>query len=547
MDCESNVMNPAAPPSQKQIIRSTVVVMMGFLLTKSISLVQTIIIASEFGAGAEYDTFVQGNTLPEQIIRLIGGGALTVAFLPAFSALLNKDNTEGAWRLASQVFNTLLVVASTTSLITFIFADPLVEHIIAPGMPPSDMPQTANILRILSVAAIIFSVSGIVSGVLHGHNHFLLPVLAPVFLDIGLLFGVIFLTGPFGIYGLAWGTFIGSIMHIGIQIPGLIRFKFSWMPNLGWRDPELWHIVRLMIPRVLIGLAFTINILAINRVNSFLGEGAASAFSWGIRFMDVPQALIGTAIGTVIFPTLAALSASGKETERRNAFAAVMRFIIVASIPATAGLVMVSYPVLRLLFTEYESAIIYTVIQIMSLAIIIQSLHEVLTRSFYAQEDTVRPLIFSIVATVVTVLLVVVGYAIFLAQDPPLWSPLAVGFPALAYVVSFLVEVILLTIVLRRRWGDIALPELVNTGLQTLIATGVMVIAVLLATIGMAQLGLDELTTGNILIQVVVRIGVGVVAFGIAGWLLRIAEIRDLPMLLRQWRSPQEETTWITN
>jgi len=528
-------INPAAPPSTQRLVRSALVVMAGFMLTKGVSFLQALIIADRFGAGAEYDTFVQGNTLPDYLVRLIGGGALGVAFIPVFSALLNDDDNDGAWRLASQVFNTLLVVALTVSVFVIIFAPLLVDHIIAPGLNEADAAQTAEIMRILSVGTVIFSVSGILSGVLHGHNHFFLPVLAPIFQDIGLLIGVIVLTGPFGIHGLAWGTLLGALMHFGIQIPGLFMFKWQWKPLLGWNDPKLRQVIKLMLPRAMIGAAFLVNLIVIGNINSRLGEGAASAFGWALRFMDIPQALIGTATGIVIFPTLSALSSMGRIEERKAAFSGALRFILVASIPAAAGLVLVVNPALRILFDADETARIFTAVQIMSLAIIIQSLHEILTRAFYAQQDTLRPLIFSVIATVITVVTVIGMYQIYLAVDPPLDSPLAVGGPALGYVVAFLVEVILLATVLRRQWGDIALPELMNTGLRTIAATLVMAVAVLAVDQVLIAAGFGDYDSK---ITIVMRVGVLVIVGGVtwlaAAWIIRIQELREIPGLLRR-------------
>ncbi len=105
-------------------------------------------------------------------------------------------------------------------------------------------------MRILLVSTLIFSVSGIVMGILQSHNHFLLPALAPIMYDLGILFGVVFLIKPFGVSGIAIGAVLGAALHLLIQVPGLIRFRARWYPELGWRDPNLWRVIRLMIPRI---------------------------------------------------------------------------------------------------------------------------------------------------------------------------------------------------------------------------------------------------------------------------------------------------------
>jgi putative peptidoglycan lipid II flippase len=549
----SQAVNVAAPPSTTRLLRSVLVVMAGFLLTKGVSLAQTFIIAGRFGAGADYDTFAAGSIAPDYLVRLIGGGALGVAFIPVFSGLLNQNQQEAAWKLANQVLNSLFMVALCLSIGVMIFAEPLIEEVIASGFSPAQVTQTAQLMRILSLAAVIFCVSGIISGILHGHNNFFLPVLAPIFQDLGLLFGVIFFLPPFGIYGLAWGTLLGAILHLGIQIPGLVRLRYHWQGLLGWRDPQLRHVFTLMLPRILIGITFVIDLVVITNINSRLGEGAISAFSWSNRFIDIPQALLGTAVGIVLFPTLSALTATQQVEKRRRAFVGAMRFMLVATIPASVGLILVSYDALRVLFDEADSRIIFASIQILGVAIIVQSLHELLTRAFYAQQDTLRPLLFAIIASLVSVAVMWLGFNYYRDQarivaietqwpwplvspvyDPPLASFWAVGIPALGYVLTFLVEVVLLAWLLRQRWGDIGLGELWQVGRTTLLATLGMVIAIVLTRQAVMIAGFDAFTLGHILIRLAAEVGIGLLTFGLAAWALHIPEIRMIWPRLKQ-------------
>jgi putative peptidoglycan lipid II flippase len=519
-------------------------VMAGFMLTKGVSFLQTIIIAGRFGAGSDYDTFAAGSIAPDYIVRLIGGGALGVAFIPIFSGLLNQNQTEAAWRLANQVLNTLLIIALGLALLIMILAYPLVDQVIATGLNPQETAQTAGLMRILSLAAVLFCMSGLVSGILHGHNHFLLPALAPIFQDLGLLFGVVFFLGPLGIYGLAWGTLLGAVLHLGIQLPMLWRMRFQWRPLLDWGDPHLRQVFRLMLPRMVIALTFLVDLTLITNINSNLGEGAISAFSWSLRFIDIPQAILGTTVGIVLFPTLSALTAMGDKTARLAAFEGALRFILASTIPAMAGLVLVSYDALRILFDEWDSAIIFTSIQVMSLAIVVQSLHEILTRSFYAEQDTFRPLLYAIVASVVTVAFVLGGYWVYQQFDPalPLWHPLAVGVPAFGYVMTFLVEVVLLAYFLRRRWGDIALPALLATAGRSLGATLLMVAVILLVRLGMVNLGLNAYSVAHIGLRILAEVGAGLLSFYLAARWFNLPEVTQLTALIREQfnRKPQE-------
>src|SRR5690606_10204431 len=122
-----------------------------------------------------------------------------------------------------------------------------------------------------------FSVSGISMGILQSHNHFLLPALAPIMFDIGILFGVLFLLDEFGVNGVAMGAVLGAALHFGVQVPGLIHFRARWWPELGLRDPTLWRILRLMLPRIAGLGVFSLNFIVMNNIASRLGEGSVSA------------------------------------------------------------------------------------------------------------------------------------------------------------------------------------------------------------------------------------------------------------------------------
>jgi putative peptidoglycan lipid II flippase len=526
----------AAPLTNRRIIRSTLIVMMGFMFTKLVSLAQVFIIADRFGAGADYDTYVLANKVPAQLIKFIGVGALSVAFIPIFSGLLNRHESSRAWRLASQLFNTLLLVTLLISLGVFGLADVLVERFVAPGFSDSQVTQTAAIMRILLLSTVIFTLSSLITGVLNGHNHFFLTVLAPIFFDFGLLFGVIFFIDPLGIYGLAWGTVLGAILHFAIQTPGLVMFKARWSFSLGWRDPLLHQVIRLMIPRMVASGVFAINFLVIGNIASRMGEGAPSAFDWGIRIMDIPEALIGTALGFVIFPTLAALSELGEVDQRRRLFSRAVRFIIIATLPAAGGMIVIGRPAVSILFTDVaEADLVYAVVQIMALAMILQAVHEVVARAFYAQKDTLTPLYVSVTAMVVNIVVLVVGFNFYRSADSiPLAGPFGVGGLALGYLSIFLTELGLLLIVLRRRWGDIEEPAIRATLQRAVAATLFMAIPVALIDYGLSQTVFTEATRMAGLVRVGIGGSIGASLFLIGAVLFNIEEVKQLPRLVRR-------------
>jgi len=569
---------PTTPQADtRTMARNTIILMAAFATAKAISLAQTFIIASVFGVGDEWDAFVTANRIPEQIVLLIGGGALSYAFIPIFSSFLARDDRSGAWRLASDVINTVFLVTLALSVLGFVLAPWLVEHVVAPGFDAGKIDQTVKLMRILLISTLIFSVSGIFQGILHSHNHFLLPALAPILFDVGILFGVAFLIGPFGVYGIAWGAVIGAVMHLSIQIPGLVHYRMRWIPRFGWRDAALRRVIVLMIPRVAGLGVMTFNTIVFNNIASRMGSGAVSAFDWGYRLMNIPETLIGSAMGFVVFPTLAAFSELGDQTRKRNAMSGALRFILIATIPAAVGLILIGKPMIGLLergaFDAKDSALVYGALQFFAFGLIFQSLHEVIARSFYADKDTYTPLWTALIAAGVNLLIVgglYLGY-VYQFDDtvrssfdawgeqyaaghyPAALDTLAgaagqlndqvsgvtgVGGLALGYSVTFLVELALLLVILRRRWGDIDGRQLSLTAARTVAASLVMGAVVLVTDAGFGALGWHDAGVILTALRVLGLAGVGAVTFVIAGVVVGLEEIRTLPALVLRRRRP---------
>lgn len=182
-------------PSAGKIARSAIVVIGILGFGKLFSLSEKWIGLDRFGVGVDWDTFAAANQLPEQLYNLIGGGALAFAFIPIFSGVLARGDRDQAWKLASNVLNTIFLAAFLLSAVTFLFAPQIISTLIAPGFARPFLPlrvlqqpfsgdlfvylarpdlvmQTAALMRILLLSLMIFSISGLCSGILHTHQHF---------------------------------------------------------------------------------------------------------------------------------------------------------------------------------------------------------------------------------------------------------------------------------------------------------------------------------------------------------------------------------------
>jgi putative peptidoglycan lipid II flippase len=508
-----------------QLTRSTLIVMIAFAAAKAISFLQTFIIARELGISADYDAFVAANRLPEVIFNLIAGGAIAFAFIPVFTGLLAKDNTEAAWRVASTVLNTIFGVTAVVSITAFVLAPWLVQTAIAPGFPPELQAQTADMMRILLLSTLIFSVSGMMMGILQSFNRFLLPALAPILFDIGVLIGVLFLLPALGVYGLAWGAVLGAAMHLAIQVPGLLRVGIRWTPRLDWRSPDFRRIVVLFIPRMLDLALASVSAIVVTNLLSRLGEGATSAYDWGWRLMQIPETLIGTAMGIVIFPTLAALSALGDVSGKRQAFSGSLRFILIATIPSAILLIAAGMPLLSLLeggaFDASATQLVYTALVFFSFGIVVHSMLEVIARSFYADKDTFVPLLVAVGGAAVNIVVALVFSGVLTGDV----RPENVGALALANTLGVLFEVIVLGIVLRRRWNGLDEGHIGVVAGKTLVASVMMGIAAVVVNEVLSGVGL----TGGLIVtalRVAVILAASLGIFVGLAYVLRIEEVK---------------------
>ncbi|MBI1879616.1 MAG: murein biosynthesis integral membrane protein MurJ, partial [Chloroflexi bacterium] len=355
-------------------------------------------------------------------------------------------------------------------------------------------------------------------GVLHVHQHFLLPALAPIIYNLGLIAGALFLGPAFGVYGLMWGAIAGAAGHLLIQVPGLIRYQIRYYPLFGWGDSGLHRVAKLMGPRILTLGVIQVNFLVIFNLASRLGQGSVSALDYGWDLMQMPQTVIGSAIGIVLFPTMSELAAQGDLAGLRRTTAQTLRIILALSIPAMVGLIVLGQAVIRLMFERGEfgpdsTAAVYQSLQFWALALVGHCALEVVNRLFYAQKDTFTPLLGALAGMIVNL-----GLAVLLYQV------LDAGGLALSNGVAVTVEVLILMAVAHRRMAGVEAGPLLNTLARTLLAAGAMGGAIVVFMRIWPVLPPLFVATGGGILGVLVYIAVGL--------LLGLEEIRMVPRLV---------------
>ncbi len=408
--------------------RSTLIVAVFFGLEKLLGFVRQVITARQFGLSPQLDAFNAANNLPDLLFALISGGALAIAFIPVLSETLQKQDRQAAWDLFSRIANLVFLVTTGIALVLALLAGFLVQRVVTPGFPAAQQQLVVNIMRLDLVATIIFSLSGLVIAGLQANQHFLLPAMAPSMYDLGMLFGVTILAsatpyriGPLalpafnmGIYGLVYGSIIGASLFLLIQLPGLIRYKFHWTPAINFRHPGVHKVLVLMGPRVLTMLFIQLVFIATDNIASWLVPGSISALVYGWLFMQVPETIIGTTIGTVLLPTISEQAALEQGDRFHQSLNRAMRIILAFTVPAAVLVAVGIRPLVSILgFDAAGTNMVVWVTRGALVGLIGHSLNEVASRAFYARQNALIPLGASFLATACFVPLAIgLGYSL---------------------------------------------------------------------------------------------------------------------------------------
>lgn len=436
------------------------------LASRLVGLLRERVFTTTFGAGDTFDAFVAAFRIPDLVFNLVVIGALSAVFIPFFTDKL-VQGTQGrraAFQFALNILNTVFVVVAGCMGAYALFADMLVPWM-TPGFSGEKLELTVQLSRIMALQPIFLSVSFVFSGVLNSFRRFLAYALAPILYNIGIIFGVLVLVPRFGVAGLGWGVVVGAILHMLVQLPGVLREGFRWRPVFAWASGDVKTLWRMLVPRVVGLAAQQINLLVVTVMGSTLLAGSITAFHLANNVAALPVGIFGLAFAQAAFPTLAEAASRRQQKEFMDTFVRVLRYILFFVIPISVFFFLLRAQIIRVLFGDgafdWEDTILtFETFGWLIVSIFAQATLPLLTRAFYVKQDTATPVIVSIVSIAVNIVL-----ALLLA--PRMGAP---GL-ALAFSVSAIINVLLLWLAARRRLGPLSL-RVLAVGLVKMLVAG---------------------------------------------------------------------------
>src|SRR5918992_294012 len=394
---------PDAPDSAghtRRLARSTAIFSLATAVSRALGLAREIVTAYYFGVAGKINAFTVAIQIPNLIRALLADAALSGAFVPVFSELLERGEKQRAWRVASTLFWLMLLgLGGLTAL--FILAAPLLMRPF--GDPGGDFDLAVGLSRVLFPIVVLLGLSGIVVGILNTYHHFALPALAPVawnlVIVLGLVLGVPRIEGDDGqLYLYAGVVVLGTLVQLLLPVPWLRRLDGRLMMVVDWRDPAVRRVLGLMLP-----VTLTIGLVNVNFVvdtffaSRFLDpELAPASIDKAFRLYMLPQGIFAVAVTTVLFPTLARLAARGDEPALRRALDGGLRQIAFLLVPASVASIVLADPIVRLVyergeFTAADTTVVADCLQAFSIGLVFNGWMLILNRSFYAVQSNWIP------------------------------------------------------------------------------------------------------------------------------------------------------------
>lgn len=506
---------------QNEIISAAVMLMALLLATKVVGMVFLSMVASQFGATGDTDLFYLASVIPETITNIILLGSISGAIIPVLIKVKEERGPEKFGESFSSIMNLGMLSFMILSLVVMIFAKytiPLAMEALhsTNELTKEDIDKVVSMMRILLIPQILLGASAFISSGLNIYQRFIIPQLSPLFYNLGRILALVILV-PFlhdPIWSLVWGTLLGAILHLLVQLPLWKKLKIGYkIFYLDMKDKNVVQAIKLGLPRML-GLSVEEVARIVDSLISFsLTMGSLTAYQYAVRLTSIPLNLFGTSYAIASFPTLSKLWANNKKEEFEVLVKKIINQVIFLSLPVSVIFLILRVPIVRLVygilggnFTWENTLQVSWVLMFFAVGISLETLRTTIFRIYFAVHDSVTPFISSIFVLIFGVIsgIMLTNYlshfnvfAITKITFVPSYffsksdGPLAVGGLALSSSLVFGAEFFFLLIILRYKRILTKISDLLK---EILLKVGIAVVMAIL-TFFLAKVWEDILRT----------------------------------------------------
>jgi putative peptidoglycan lipid II flippase len=518
------------PSVGRVLAQASLILTIAALASRLLGWVRLLVIGSQFGASRELDAYFAAFRIPDAIFQLVVAGALSAALIPVFSSYRAREQEQEAWRLASSVINLVVIALAGLSLIMAILA-PVLVPVVAPGFDAPTTELTIRMTRVMLLSPVLIGMGAVVSGILNSYERFAVPALAPLAYNLAIILAAIFLAPIMGVEGLAVGVAVGSLAHLAIQLPALGRVGQRYDLTIGLSHPGVRQVLKLMGPRTLGLAAGQLNFIVSTVLASGLPEGSLTAYNYAFQLSQIPVGVLGVSVAVALFPTLSRDAALGRVPEIRRQVAGSLRILVFLAAPLTAAMIVLAGPIASVffqygLFTERSAERTAGALVFFAIGLTGHIVVHVLTRAFYAMQDTRTPVLWAIIAVAINVPLMV-------------WlvGPMGVEGLALALSISALLEVVGLLWALHRRIESVEEGQVLRSAARSAVA-GVAAALLMLGGLTVVRSALPALLQDGVgrVVVLAALTAAGFAIYALVASALRAPELAQMRALLARRR-----------
>lgn len=500
----------------KKAAKSALIIIILTLGSKFLGFIREMLIAAKFGSGMETDTYFAATTATGLLTGLISN-AMTTTLVPVLAEIEAKENKEGKIFHTNNIINIVIFLSTILVLLGWMVA-PVLVKLVARGFYGEQYKLAIKLTRIGFPKLLFSGIIGSLTGFLHSEQRHVSPAAIGFPFNFVYISYLLFLSDKLGVTGLMLAGVIAVFSQWVIQLPEAKKAGYSYRFVFDLKDKYILQILHLSLP-VFVGVAISdLNTIIDRTMASSLVSGSISALNYSNKLKSLVTSVFISAIATVVFPLLAKESNSGNITSMKKVMAHGVNLVLVISIPATVGLVVLSTPIVQVAFERGEFDSVATLMTARalicySLGLVGVALRTVVNKVYYSLQDTRTPMING----VISLMLNIVFNIIFVRL-------MAHAGLALATSITITIATLLLFYELRKKIGPLGSSKYLKCGLKVGLASAIMGLVTYIVYHGLYRtLGMSKISN---LVSLLTAVGTGVIVYGVLCYVFNVAEVR---------------------
>lgn len=376
------------------------------LFAQLLGFLRTMLVNGNFPVvGAEStDAYFAAFKIPDLFFYVLAAGVLGVVLIPILSERLEDNDRKGVWALSNSLMNFLAIIMFFVGVAILLFANQLMQ-LVAPNLSPEQFSNATSIMRLVAFNPLFFTLAGVLTATQQVFGRFFFFAISPVVYNICIIISIFLFKDSLGLVGLGVGALMGGLVQFLVALFGVKGLNFHWTPKINFKNLDFIRVMKQLPARSLDqGIDSVNSIVETNRARA-LGEGFVSAYENAFILHTAPVLLLGSSITTAAFPRLTKRLAQNRPDLFRKDFRDVLRVLMWLALPVIVITYFTRGYLARLIFKR-GSPEIALILGFLAFAIFFRIIYSLLSRYFYAHKDTATPLIISVFAIALNIILV---------------------------------------------------------------------------------------------------------------------------------------------